>query len=152
MKPSNSDSVFEPVAGEAVDGRFDAAIDQLQPKQRCAIPSSSASGPRNMRISKLAIEASKTDASGRPPEWTRACRRLSQFSIRSPSFRTSCSQSKFEVPKGKTQTADVASRVIGALVMARQLFVTGCRDRLGNRPLVLARRLRPDILTSEVVL
>ena len=32
-----SDSVFEPVATAAVDGRFDAVIDQLQPKQRCAI-------------------------------------------------------------------------------------------------------------------
>jgi hypothetical protein len=32
-----SDSVFEPVAAEAVDGRFDAVIDKLQPKQRCAI-------------------------------------------------------------------------------------------------------------------
>jgi hypothetical protein len=32
-----SDSIFEPVAGEAVDGRSDAVIDQLQPKQRCTI-------------------------------------------------------------------------------------------------------------------
>ena len=31
------DSVFKAVATAAVDGRFDAVSDQLQPKQRCAI-------------------------------------------------------------------------------------------------------------------
>ena len=112
------------MATAAVDGRFDAVIDQLQPKQRCAIKID----PRTPKHADLAA-ADRGEQNRR--FWTvprngresAVGSRNFQFSQR-PFERVAVCQSS-KSPKAKTQAADVASGARNALVMARQLFVMG---------------------------
>jgi hypothetical protein len=130
-----SDSIFEPMATAAVDRRSEAVIDQLKPKQRCTINI----GLRIPKHANLAV----ADRSERNRRFWTVARNGRESAVGPRNFQFG--QRLFEgvavcqnlkSPKGKTQAADVASWIRYALVMTRQSFVNGRRNRLWERSML----------------